>query len=434
MIARHTAQAGRQPARRVPAPHPRGPRPAPPRRGARSACTATTPTGSAPAPWPATAPLLEERAGVAVEGVRYHYLRCLYHETLPLVEKAGFAYDTSLAFAEHEGFRCGASFPFRPYGLDEERPLRLLELPLAVMDTTLTGAAVPRPGRRRRRSAPRGTCWRRWRAPAAASPSSGTTSASTAGRRRGYDDVYWRLVDWARGEGAFVGTAGRARAAVEPSAPERRLDRPRRPPLGGPPPRRPAHLRARVPHARAGGLRRRLPRPGGRPRPRRARRRPRPVAPAQPHDAVPRRRRDRPGAARACGRTCCTCTTPSCSRCSRRSRPSCRASSTTCTSTCPSRWRPSPTSPSGCGRSRRRRPPSPSAASPRWATAWSSWCPTSWTPSATRPSCVSCCPTTRGWSASTAPRPCPSWPPTRGSSWSTWAASVAPAAACSCST
>ena len=73
----------------------------------------------------------------AVTGVRYHYLRALYHETLPLLEQAGFTYDTTMAFAEHEGFRCGCSFPFRPYSLAEERPLDLVELPLAVMDGTL---------------------------------------------------------------------------------------------------------------------------------------------------------------------------------------------------------------------------------------------------------------------------------------------------------
>jgi peptidoglycan/xylan/chitin deacetylase (PgdA/CDA1 family) len=80
---------------------------------------------------------LAEEAATTVEGMRYHYLRCLYHETLPLLEHAGFAYDTSLAFAEHEGFRCGTSFPFHPYDLRTDEPLALLELPLAVMDTTL---------------------------------------------------------------------------------------------------------------------------------------------------------------------------------------------------------------------------------------------------------------------------------------------------------
>ena len=150
--------------------------------------------------------LLEERSGVPVEGVRYHYLRCLYHETLPLAEEAGFSYDSSLAFAEHEGFRCGASFPFRPYCLDEERPLRLLELPLAVMDTTLLEPQY--------RALPAADGERAARDVLA-------TVARTGGgvallwhnqrfdRRsaRGYDDAYWRLIDWALGKGAFVGTA-----------------------------------------------------------------------------------------------------------------------------------------------------------------------------------------------------------------------------------
>ena len=84
--------------------------------------------------------LLARASDGEVRGIRYHYLRCLYHETLPLLEQAGFSYDTSLAFAEHEGYRCGCSFPFRPYCLDQERPLDLVELPLAVMDATLQQA------------------------------------------------------------------------------------------------------------------------------------------------------------------------------------------------------------------------------------------------------------------------------------------------------
>ena len=80
---------------------------------------------------------LARRAQDTVAGIRYHYLRCLYHETLAYVEQAGFAYDTSLAFAEHEGFRCGISSPFHPYDLGNERPRELVELPLAIMDTSL---------------------------------------------------------------------------------------------------------------------------------------------------------------------------------------------------------------------------------------------------------------------------------------------------------
>ena len=70
------------------------------------------------------------------------------------------------------------------------------------------GAAVPRPGRRRRPSAPPGPCWRR-----CARTGGGVARALAQQPLRpplgaGYDDVYWRLVDWALGEGALVGTAG----------------------------------------------------------------------------------------------------------------------------------------------------------------------------------------------------------------------------------
>ncbi len=150
---------------------------------------------------------LSARAGAAVGGMRYHYLRCLYHETLPRLEEAGFAYDSSLAFAEHEGFRCGASFPFHPYDLGAERPLRLLEVPLALMDTSLhgaqyralTAAAAERVsrevlGRARESGGGIALLWHNLRFDRRAA--------------RGYDDVYWRLVDWARAEGALLAPAG----------------------------------------------------------------------------------------------------------------------------------------------------------------------------------------------------------------------------------
>lgn len=150
--------------------------------------------------------LLQERSGSPVEGVRYHYLRCLYHETLPLVERAGFTYDSSLAFAEHEGFRCGASFPFRPYCIAEERPLGLLELPLAVMDTTLVEPQY------RSLPAAEGECATR-KVLSTVARTGGGVAVLWHNQRfdhrstKGYDDVYWRLIDWAHDEGAFVGTA-----------------------------------------------------------------------------------------------------------------------------------------------------------------------------------------------------------------------------------
>ncbi len=79
---------------------------------------------------------LREEAG-EVHGVRFHYLRFRYHETVRWCEQAGLDYDSSLGFSEAPGFACGYAHPFRPWIVGEERPARLRLLPLAVMDTTL---------------------------------------------------------------------------------------------------------------------------------------------------------------------------------------------------------------------------------------------------------------------------------------------------------
>ncbi|MFN8120915.1 MAG: glycosyltransferase [Thermoleophilia bacterium] len=75
--------------------------------------------------------------GGGVVGVRYHYLRFRYHETVRWLEDAGVAYDSSLGWAETPGFAAGIARPFRPWVMGEERPADLRLVPLAVMDTTL---------------------------------------------------------------------------------------------------------------------------------------------------------------------------------------------------------------------------------------------------------------------------------------------------------
>jgi uncharacterized protein DUF7033 len=80
---------------------------------------------------------LEELTGAAVAGMRFHYLRHDAHATLPEVERLGFTYDSSQGYGDAIGLRAGFSFPYRPYHLAADRPLDLIELPLAVMDATL---------------------------------------------------------------------------------------------------------------------------------------------------------------------------------------------------------------------------------------------------------------------------------------------------------
>ncbi len=173
---------------------------------------------------------LELQSGAAVRGIRYHYLRCLYHETLPLLERAGIDYDSSLAFAEREGYRCGCSFPFHPYNLAEERPLRLVELPLAVMDGTLQQPHY--------RALPAGAAEEAALAVLdGARRSGGAVGILWHNNRfdprvaRGYDGVYWRLLDRMLAEGAWATSAGaivaRWRRAVDGSDPV--AERPPRP-------------------------------------------------------------------------------------------------------------------------------------------------------------------------------------------------------------
>jgi peptidoglycan/xylan/chitin deacetylase (PgdA/CDA1 family) len=81
--------------------------------------------------------LLEE-LGAPVSGQRFHYLRIDPHTNLPVLERLGFAYDTTLGYAEAPGFRAGIAQPFRPWSFEEERPLDLVEIPLAAMDVTFS--------------------------------------------------------------------------------------------------------------------------------------------------------------------------------------------------------------------------------------------------------------------------------------------------------
>ncbi|MDG5799342.1 polysaccharide deacetylase family protein [Marinilabiliaceae bacterium ANBcel2] len=75
--------------------------------------------------------------GVTPVGIRQHYLRFNYPGTFKIQKEAGFKYDTTLGFAEHEGFRNGYCYPFKPYDLNNDREIDIVEIPLVVMDVTV---------------------------------------------------------------------------------------------------------------------------------------------------------------------------------------------------------------------------------------------------------------------------------------------------------
>ncbi len=78
-----------------------------------------------------------KKLGFSPSGFRTHYLHFDYQTSFSILEQAGINYDSTLGYWEHIGYRAGISFPFYPFNLKENRPFRVLEIPLIVMDTSL---------------------------------------------------------------------------------------------------------------------------------------------------------------------------------------------------------------------------------------------------------------------------------------------------------
>jgi hypothetical protein len=81
---------------------------------------------------------LTEGIGIRPRGLREHYLRFDFQRSWRVMEDAGFDYDTTVGNNDELGFKLGLATPFHPPD-SGWKPLRLLELPLSVMDTTLWG-------------------------------------------------------------------------------------------------------------------------------------------------------------------------------------------------------------------------------------------------------------------------------------------------------
>jgi hypothetical protein len=76
--------------------------------------------------------------GFDPKGVREHFLQFEFGTTWEIVEGAGLDYDTTVGNRDELGFRLGLCTPFHPPDRDW-RPMRVIELPLVLMDTTLWG-------------------------------------------------------------------------------------------------------------------------------------------------------------------------------------------------------------------------------------------------------------------------------------------------------
>jgi hypothetical protein len=72
-----------------------------------------------------------------IPGIRQHCLNYYLPHTALLHEKAGLKYDSTLTFAEHEGFRNSCCTPFKLYDFENERIINVWEFSLTIMDGTL---------------------------------------------------------------------------------------------------------------------------------------------------------------------------------------------------------------------------------------------------------------------------------------------------------
>lgn len=82
--------------------------------------------------------LLERRLG-RPSGSRQHFLSFDYDTLFSVQERCGIAFDMSMGFPDRAGPRAGFSHPYRPFDLARNRPYRVLEISLFLMDVTLRG-------------------------------------------------------------------------------------------------------------------------------------------------------------------------------------------------------------------------------------------------------------------------------------------------------
>jgi hypothetical protein len=91
---------------------------------------------------------LQQRSDAEVRGVRHHYWHVGQDvgRTLRWHARAGFAYDSSLAFDDHLGFRRNVALPYYPWDAQSGAPTSTLQIPTFCMDGNLfyqRGRTVP---------------------------------------------------------------------------------------------------------------------------------------------------------------------------------------------------------------------------------------------------------------------------------------------------
>ena len=81
--------------------------------------------------------LLEKKLNVKINSNRAHFLRLDIGNSFDNLVSSGFTQDYSLGYSKYAGFRCGTSYPFKPWNFKTRKPYDITVHPLIVMDATL---------------------------------------------------------------------------------------------------------------------------------------------------------------------------------------------------------------------------------------------------------------------------------------------------------
>lgn len=81
--------------------------------------------------------MAEENIQQDILGGRQHYLRWEVKTTAQLWEANGMTYDSTLSYSTVPGFRCGTCHEYPMYDLVNRKPLKLLQRPLIVMESSV---------------------------------------------------------------------------------------------------------------------------------------------------------------------------------------------------------------------------------------------------------------------------------------------------------
>ena len=82
--------------------------------------------------------LIEQSTNIHCIGIRQHYLRLNQPKTWNAQASSGFEYDSTIGYSTTVGFRSGFCFPYIIYDDVDKCPMKLVELPLIVMDRGIT--------------------------------------------------------------------------------------------------------------------------------------------------------------------------------------------------------------------------------------------------------------------------------------------------------